>query len=378
MKIRISIACVVGVSLLVATTGLDAQVGGLLKKKAAEILKPKPTETKPTPTETKPAAEPAPAPTTSGAATPTPAAAAPAPVTAAKSSDPLDESNLNLTNNINRFVREEQPVPEGEWSQVPFFSGPTTVALKLLDNNGRVAFVGKTGPIIKALVQSDTFAKAHADHIRSSYNAVDHGITGAKGLEELMKAKDFAGMEAFGKRQTMMNLVDQIEQQSAADIQRTLGYELEGWRKSAQTATGKNKAKYERYVKDGAALAALGISDEKKLRRGFAVLKSLDMEGPETEDALYAMHDKAKQETEQIAWNQHNLQAVLKQQLTAFVAIAGTVDFTAATAMKNKAERFVNPAYEKKGAIWKACFRAGQPATAAARQFAQAWLKELR
>src|SRR6185503_18431878 len=154
-----------------------------------------------------------------------------------------------------------------------------------------------------------------------------HGIAGAKGLEELMKAKDFAGMEAFGKRQTMMNLVDQIEQQSSADIQRTLGYELEGWRKSAQTATGKNKAKYERYVKDGAALTALGTSDEKKLRRGYAVLKSLDMEGPETEDALYAMHDRAKQETEQIAWNQHNLQAVLKQQLTAFVAIAGTVDF---------------------------------------------------
>jgi hypothetical protein len=269
-------------------------------------------------------------------------------------------------------------VPEGEWSRVPFFGGPAVTAMKLLDNNGRVALVQKTGPIIKALVQSETFVKSHNDHIRTSFNAVDHGLANAKGLEDLVRAKDFAAMEAFGKRQQIMSLVDQIESQPAAAIQRTLSYELESWRSSAKTATGANKTKYERYIKDGEALVALGTSDEKKLRRGYAVLKSIDMEGPATEDALYAMHDQAKKETQQIAWNQHNLQAVLKQQLTAFVAIAGTVDFNAATEMKNNAQRFVNPAYEKKGTIWKACFRAGQPATNAARQFAQAWLKELK
>ena len=157
-----------------------------------------------------------------------------------------------------------------------------------------------------------------------------------------------------------------------------LGFELESWRNSARQSTGANKAKYERYVRDGEALVALGTSDERKLRRGYAVLKSIDLDGPATEDALYAMHDQAKKETQQIAWNAHSLQTVLKQQLTAFVAISGSVDFNAATEMKNKAERFVNPAYEKKGDIWKACFRAGQPATAAARQFAQAWLKEMK
>jgi hypothetical protein len=46
--------------------------------------------------------------------------------------------------------------------------------------------------------------------------------------------------------------------------------------------------------------------------------------------------------------------------------------------VKDDTQKFVNPAYERKGDIWKACFRAGQPATAAARQFAQAWLKELK
>jgi len=39
--------------------------------------------------------------------------------------------------------------------------------------------------------------------------------------------------------------------------------------------------------------------------------------------------------------------------------------------------RFVNPAYEKKGQAWKACFRAGKPVSMSAMQLAQAWLKEL-
>ena len=373
MRSRTLAGLSVAALLLVAATSLDAQVGGLLRRKAAEVLKPKPAEPKPAPADTRPAPEPAPAPMP--ASTAAPAAPAPAP---AASADPLDESNLSLARNINSFVRDESPVPSAEWSRVPFFAPATTAALKLLDNNGRVAFIGRTGPAIKMMVQSDAFAKAHADYIRTTFNAVDHGIAGARGLDDLMKAKDFAGMEAFGKRQTAMNIVDSIERQSAADIQRVLGFELESWRNSARQSTGANKAKYERYVRDGEALVALGTSDERKLRRGYAVLKSIDLDGPATEDALYAMHDQAKKETQQIAWNAHNLQTVLKQQLTAFVAISGSVDFNAATEMKNKAERFVNPAYEKKGDIWKACFRAGQPATAAARQFAQAWLKEMK
>jgi hypothetical protein len=108
------------------------------------------------------------------------------------------------------------------------------------------------------------------------------------------------------------------------------------------------------------------------------VIRSIDSGGPDTADALYAVAAKAKQEKQQIAWDRHNLRSVLKQQLGAFVAVASTVDFAAETVEKDGREKFVKAAYEKKGAIWKACFRAGQPATTAATQFAQAWLKELQ
>jgi len=77
------------------------------------------------------------------------------------------------------------------------------------------------------------------------------------------------------------------------------------------------------------------------------------------------------------AKDDHNLKAVLKKQLTAFVALVPTVDFAAATAHKGGTTRFVKPAYESKGAVWKACFRAGKGPAMAALQIAQAWLKEL-
>lgn len=377
MKSRTVYGLAVAAVLFVASSGVDAQMGGLIKRKAAEVVKPKPapTETKPAPAETKPAPATA---VPSTPATPSPSPSPAAKPDPAKSGDPLDISNLNLTNNVNRLVQEEEPVPEGEWNQMPFFGTATTAALRLLDDNGRVAFIEKTGPAVKAFVQSDTFGKSHADFIRQRFDAVDHGIKNAVGLDELMKKKDYAGMEAFSERQTVVNLVENVEEQSAADIQRTLGHELESWRKSAQSATGKNKAKYERYVRGGEALVPLGTSDVTKLRRGYAVLKSIDSGGPDNEDALYAMYTKAKQEKQQIAWDAHSLRSVLKQQLGAFVAVASSVDFAAETVEKDGREKFVKAAYEKKGAIWKACFRAGQPATNAAKQFAQAWLKELQ
>lgn len=372
MKSRTVLGLTMAALLLVASTGVHAQLGGLLKKKAGDILKGKPA-----PTETKPAPEPTPTPSTETEAPATPDTPAPTPEPAA-SGDPLDVSNLALTSNVNRYVQEEDPVPEGEWSQMPFFGPATRAALRALDDAGRVAFIQKTGPAIKALVQSDTFGKAHADYIREHFDAVDHGLKGVMGMEGYMKKQDFAGMEAFGKRQSVMNIVESVEEQSAVDLQRTLGYELESWRRSAETATGKNKAKYQRYVKDGEALAALGTSDVQKLRRGYAVLRSIDMDGPDTEEAVYAMHTKAKQEKQQVAWDAHNLRSVLKQQLSAFVALAPTVDFAAETVEKNRQQKFVNAAYEKKGTIWKACFRAGKAATTAAVEVAQGWLKELQ
>ena len=86
---------------------------------------------------------------------------------------------------------------------------------------------------------------------------------------------------------------------------------------------------------------------------------------------------RSKQEKEQLAFDKYNLKAVLKLQLSTFVAVVPTVDFAAATTPKNGTTVFVSPAFEKKGVVWKACFRAGKGASMAALAIAQGWLKEL-
>ena len=224
---------------------------------------------------------------------------------------------------------------------------------------------------------SDAFAKAHADAIKQQHEAVDHGITGLLSTEELVKRKDFAAIEARNDGGSAAAIVDNMEGQNAKTLQLLISQNLESWTRNAENVKRKDRAKYQKMVRDAQALQALGASDLQKLRRGVAVLYSMDQGGPDTEQALYALRDRSRAESEQLAWDRSNLKTVLKQQLTAFVALVPTVDYAAATKEADGRVRFVNPAHEKKGQVWKACFRAGKAVSMSAMEMAQAWLKEL-
>lgn len=375
MRIRAPHVCVL-VVLLMAPATAHAQFGGLIKKKAAEALKGKPTP---------PAPKPGPATTsTSDPAAPASAAASDpkAPAAAPKSepkapSSPLDISESDLTNKANQVLRELFPPSGGDWERLPYIGGRVVAAAKALDESARLAFVDKVGSAFKALVMSDAFAKAYADSIKQEHKAVDHGITGLVSTEDLLKRKDLAAFEARTRGESAVAIADNMDSQDAATLQVMLGQNLETWTRNADNVKRKDRAKYQKMVQDAKALQALGTSDVQKLRRGVAVLYSMDQGGPETEEALYALRDRTKAESEQLAWDKYNLKTVLKKQLTTFVTLVPTVDFAAATKEEEGMVRFVNPAYERKGQAWKACFRAGKPVSMRAMEMAQAWLKEL-
>ncbi len=63
----------------------------------------------------------------------------------------------------------------------------------------------------------------------------------------------------------------------------------------------------------------------------------------------------------------------VKKRLQEFLDISATVDFDA----KLSGGSFVNPEYESKSQQWKLCYRAGREVIKAAREEAQAWMKEL-
>ena len=177
-------------------------------------------------------------------------------------------------------------------------------AAKVLDEPARLAFVEKVGGAFKALVMSDTFAKAHADSIKQQHDAVDHGITGLVTTEELVKRKDFAAIEARNNGGAAAAIVDNMEGENAKTLQLLISQNLESWTRNAENVKRKDRAKYQKMVRDAQALQALGTSDVQKLRRGVAVLYSINQGGPDTEQALYALRDRATAESEQLAWDE--------------------------------------------------------------------------
>ena len=299
--------------LLTAPALVHAQLGGFLKKKAAEAVKAKPAP---------PAPKPGPA-TVSTSEPKAPAAGATsdptAPAAASKSepkapASPLDISESDLTDKANQVMRDLFPDPErgGDWERLPYIRQAAVAAAKALDEPARLAFVEKVGGAFKTLVMSDTYAKAHADSIKQQYNAVDHGITGLVSMEELLKRKNFAAIEARNKGQSAAAIVDNMEGENAKTLQLLISQNLESWTRNAENVKRKDRAKFQKMVRDAQELQALGTSDLQKLRRGVAVLYSMDQGGPDTEQALYALRDRAEAESEQLAWDQYNLKTVLR------------------------------------------------------------------
>ncbi|HSI03178.1 MAG: hypothetical protein ACAI38_24450 [Myxococcota bacterium] len=67
----------------------------------------------------------------------------------------------------------------------------------------------------------------------------------------------------------------------------------------------------------------------------------------------------------------------LREVLAKFLADTDGVDYAAKTVPKDGKQKFANVAYEGKNGTWKAAYRAGKPATEAARAFAREWMSAL-
>ncbi|HUE88109.1 MAG TPA: hypothetical protein VMO26_18710 [Vicinamibacterales bacterium] len=73
-----------------------------------------------------------------------------------------------------------------------------------------------------------------------------------------------------------------------------------------------------------------------------------------------------------------DVNVMIARRLRHFLLACSDVDFDARLEMRpDKKMRFVNPAYERRSAEWKMCFRAGKPAVDAARAEADEWLEAL-
>ncbi len=294
-----------------------------------------------------------------------------------KAVSPLEVSALPVRQSADQVLRDRmQPRSNGDWAQLPYIPAAAVAAAYALDEAAQVTLVETVGAALKSLVMSATYLAEHDKWVKDEHQGVDHGLKGVVGMEQAVKKNDLKALEAIQSNQIVAMGVDQVQAMPPAFLKTQFDEELADWKKQAADVKRRDRAKYQKLVAKAQPLEGLAPEDE-KFRRGYAVLKSIDNDGPDTEEAVFAIHARQKQETEQLAYDEHNLKGQLKQQLTAFVAIAAKVDFNAQTVEKGKKTLFVNPAHEQQGALWKACFRAGQAPTAAAVKLARAWLAEL-
>jgi hypothetical protein len=263
----------------------------------------------------------------------------------------------------------------------PSVGAKQLAAAKLLSEPDQVARMREWATAAKALMMSPTFLSAHEAYIAQEYKAVNHDIKAAKSLEQMaaqvMTKGGEAALAARMKRDMSAMYVQATMTGNIADVKMMFDYEVKEWTENANNVKRSDRAKYAKLVSRAQAIEGLSASDPDKFRRGYAVLKSSDADGYDTEEALFGAQAAAKAEEEQLLWDQHNLRGMLKRGLAQVVAEAPTVDFAAQTVQKNSERVFVNPAYEKKSLTWKAMYRAGKGLTAAGLEVAKAWLKEL-
>jgi hypothetical protein len=360
-------------AIVLVSTSVEAQLGGLLKKKAREVVGGKKGEAAPTP-------DPAPATGTPDTPAAAPArageraAAAPAEKRAVS---PLEVSELPLRQSADQVLRSRlSDRPNGDWRQLPYIPTAAVAAAYALGDSAQVALVETVATSLKTMVMSAAFLAEHDKYIKGAHQAVDHGLKGVVGIAEALKKNDLKAIEAIQTRDIVAMGVDQVRSMPGDYLKTEFAQELAKWKVAAANPKRGDQAKSQKLVLRAQPLEGLAPSDERFLR-GYAVLKSLDNGGPDNEEAVFAIHQRVTQEREQLAYDDHNLKAQLKQQLTTFVAIAAKVNFTAPTVEKKGTISFVNPTDERQGALWKACFRAGAAPTAAALKIARAWLAEL-
>ncbi|HEY3441901.1 MAG TPA: hypothetical protein VGK29_14155 [Paludibaculum sp.] len=265
--------------------------------------------------------------------------------------------------------------------QAPWLMPAGRKAALALSEADRAAAVQTIGAAIKTFVTSEAFQKSHAESIRLSHKAVDHGIKVYSQEEALKMAMNpKPGVDPMGdmQKQLMAQGVMQLRAMPIESLKAMFDDSLKSWTRKAQTATNpKTKARAQKMAARAQEIQPWITSKPDEFKKAYSVLYSMDNDGPETDEELVKLANKGKLEEEQRAFNEHNWKPVLKKKLEVVVKEAASVDFAAQTTEAGGRRKFVNPAYERKSGIWKAMFRAGKAPTTAAVEFSKAWLKEL-
>ncbi len=258
-------------------------------------------------------------------------------------------------------------------------------ALLAMDDATRATVVKELSLAAKAFVMSPAFAASYDAYLKTSRNAVNHGVA-IKDTEAEMRAAakstDMAAVQAATNnmmrdsyRKSVMQRLDSIakldkqvlEMMASADVQMMDA-------SMPSTAEEKaNVAKAKTMLKEATQQAASDIVKARATYKSALMLAA----GLGGDAQVAAGLDAEKKREQQLNYNRLLLKPALKNRLQDFLAIARTVDFKAPTVMKGGKKLFVDRAFESKSGFWKMLYRLGPGGTGAAVAVAQGWIAEL-
>ncbi|MCK7462096.1 MAG: hypothetical protein MZU84_08555 [Sphingobacterium sp.] len=159
---------------------------------------------------------------------------------------------------------------------------------------------------------------------------------------------------------------------------------------SAEEQIAKTRADVEKGIANMQQMAASGDAEMKKsMEEAIKQMRAQmqEMEKPEMKEIfrqsaeMQTAQNKTNHENALKTWNENLPEdpgRLIANRIRQFLETSGSVDFSAELTTRGDRKIFAKSEYEQKPAYWKLCFRAGKEATEAARDFAKAWLEELK
>jgi len=273
----------------------------------------------------------------------------------------------------------------GESLQEPGMGRAAVQALLAMDDATRGAVVKELGMAAKAFAMSPAFAASYDAYLRTSRNAVNHGIA-VKDTEAEMRAaaksSDIAAVQAATNnvmrdsyRKSVLERRDSLSKMDKQMLEMMAEADAK-MMDASMPSTAVEKANVARAKTMLAEAKQQSAGDIVKAR---AIYKSALMlaAGLGDESQVAAGVEAEKKRVQQLNYNRLALKPALKRRLQDFLAVARTVDFKAATVMKDGKKRFVDRACENKSGFWKMLYRLGPGGTSAAIAVSQGWIAEL-
>lgn len=267
----------------------------------------------------------------------------------------------------------------------PGIGRAATQALMAMNDSARAAVVKELGLAAKAFVMSPAFTASYETYLKSSRNAVNHGIViqdTQKEMEAAAKSGNFAAMEASTNKlmrdayqksvRDRLPSIAKMEKQMI-DIMADTDASMMDTSMPSTAAEKANVAKAKAMLATAKKQAATDISAARATYKSALMLAA----GMASESDAAAGVEADKKREQQMNYNRLALKPALKSQLQGFLATAKSVNFSAQTEMKNGKKVFTSPAFERKDGFWKMLYRLGPGGVNAAIAVAQSWAAEL-